>query len=70
MRREHVIEALRQAPALGRRANLSRIGAALDDAERMVTYWLEDHPDDVDIAAGREILAELRREFDDLRQPA
>ena len=70
MQREHVVRLLREAHEAARSGSMTRIGNALADADRAVSMWLDDHPGDLDIAAGREMLAALREGFDDLLAPA
>jgi hypothetical protein len=70
MQKEHVIRLLREAHVAAAPGSVNRVGAALADAERAVSMWLDDHPDDIDVSAGREMLAALREGFDDLLAPA
>ena len=65
-----MIRLLREAHVAARSGSVSRVGAALADAERATSMWLDDHPDDLDVSAGREMLATLREGFDDLLAPA
>ena len=60
MQREHVIRLLRETHVAASSGSMHWVGAALADAERAVSMWLDDHPDDIDVSAGREMLAALR----------